>query len=289
MKFRNVWLKYYSPESGGEGAGGGNAEGAGEGAGGTTGEGAGAGATAEGTSGATDGKKSGMSDSEHALLRENMQRKEQLKKTNDDLFAAKEALKRFEGIDPDAVRKLLADQRAAETSALEAKGEYERVKAMMTEEHGREKSALQAQIDALQTQLSQKDGTINELSIGSQFAQSKFIGEELTLTPSKARVIYGEHFDVVDGKVVPFDKPRSASNRTPLVNAQGEHLDFESALKRIVEADPDKDHLLRSKVKPGAGSGSQKPAGVPGSAKPTDGVSMIAAGLKAAGINPHNR
>ncbi|MCY1309996.1 hypothetical protein D9M70_601460 [compost metagenome] len=106
------------------------------------------------------------------------------------------------------------------------------------------------------------------------------------MTPSKARVIYGQHFDLVDGKVVGYDKPRGAANRTALVDSLGEPVQFEEALRKIVEADPDKDHLLKAKVKPGAGSGNRvTPSSAGKQDTKTDASSFdkIAAGLKSLG------
>jgi hypothetical protein len=128
---------------------------------------------------------------------------------------------------------------------------------------------------------------VKELSLGQQFSQSKFIAEELSLPAAKARALYADHFDVEDGKVVPYDKPRGAANRTPLVDAQGNHIDFEAALRKIVDADPDKDSLLKSKVRQGAASGSTRPVHLPGSKnEPTEitGLAKIAAGLKTLGV-----
>jgi hypothetical protein len=213
-----------------------------------------------------------------------MKKKEQLDKANAELAKARETLKNFDGIDPDAVKKLLADQRTAEEKALEAKGDWDRLKTRMAEEHGKEVKTLQQQIEQLSQQLNSTQGTIKDLSIGTQFSQSKFIAEELTLTPSKARVVYGEYFDVENGQVVGYDKPRGAANRTAMVDQYGNAVGFEDALRKIVEADPDKDHLLKSKMKPGAGSDSRKPAG--GNVKTesnVDGISKIASGLK--GLN----
>lgn len=271
---------YMAPESGGEaaGAGGGDAAAA-EAA-------ALAVKTAADAAAALAAKAAGTgpTDAEAALLKENMKKKGEIQRLSDELAAAKTAAQRFDGIDPDAVRKLLADQKATEVAALEAKGDFDRLKTMMAADHTVQMTGLQSQIDTLTAQLAQKDGVVNELSVGQQFSQSKFITEELILTPSKARVIYGEHFDVVDGKVIPFDKPRGHTARTALVDASGTALSFEGALKHIVDADPDKDHLMRSKVKQGAGSGTQKPpAGGVGGAKPqgpTNGVDLISAGLK---------
>jgi hypothetical protein len=286
-------MKYRNPTNGDGGDGGGTGGSGGTGDGGTgdggeggTGDGGtgdGTKPTDDGTKPTDDGKGAGsrkVSDEEARLLKENMKKKEALDRTQAELKKAQEALKKFDGIDPEAVKKLLADQRTAEEKALEAKGDWDRLKTRMAEEHGKEVQSLQAQIQQLSEQLNNTQGTIKDLSIGTQFSQSKFIAEELTLTPAKARVIYGEYFDVEDGKVVGYDKPRGAANRTAIVDQYGNAVGFEDALKKIVEADPEKDHLLKSKMKPGAGSDSRKPAG---NAKPevaADGISRIAAGLK---------
>jgi len=151
----------------------------------------------------------------------------------------------------------------------------------MAEEHGKEVNSLKSQIDALANELKSAKGQMTELSIGSQFSQSKFISEELTLTPSKARVVYGDHFDVENGQVVGYDKPRGAANRTAIVDQYGNSVGFEDALRKIVEADPDKEHLLKSKMKQGASSESKKPTGSAKNDAPQDGISKIAGGLKA--------
>lgn len=224
------------------------------------------------------GKKTGPTDEEARLLKENMKKKEELKKAQEDLANLR---KQFEGIDPEAVRKLLDDQKVAETKSLEAKGDYERLKTRMAEEHAKEVKTLKDQITALQGDLGKASGTINELTVGTQFSQSKFIGDELTLTPAKARLIYGDYFDVQEGKVVGYDKPRGSANRTALVDQYGSPVAFDEAMRKIVDTDPEKDHLIKSKTKPGAGSDSRKPSGDAGKEPAqTDSVSKIAAGLK---------
>jgi hypothetical protein len=230
---------------------------------------------------ASDPKK--PSDEEARLLKEVMQKKEALKKTESDLSAAKELLKQFDGIDAEAVRKMLADQKSAEEKQLEAKGEWDRLKVRMAEEHSTSTKALTDQIANLQSQLGQSQGAINELSIGTLFGQSEFINSELTLTQSKARVIYGDHFDLIDGKVVAHDKPRGAANRTAIIDQYGNPIGFDDALRKIVEADPEKDHLLKSKIKQGASS-TTKPAGkVASQPADADALTKIGAGLK--GLN----
>jgi hypothetical protein len=286
---RNVAMKYQAPENGGEGGsggGGGSGDGgdaaaaakAAEEAAKKAADEAAAKKAADDAAAAAGNKK--PTDEEARLLKESMKRKEALDKANADLKAAQEALKKFDGIDADAVRKMLADQKSAEDKALEAKGDWDRLKTRMAEEHGKEITTLQDQIKQLTEELGKTKGTIKDLSIGTQFSQSKFISDELTLTAAKARVIYGDHFDVEDGKIVGYDKPRGAQNRTAIVDQYGNAVGFEDALKKIVEADPEKDHLLKSKMKPGAGSDSKKPSGAVKTEIPTDGISKIASGLK---------
>jgi hypothetical protein len=285
---RGVATKYMGPADGGDGGagtGGGSGDGgeaakkaAEEAAAKPADEAATKKAADEAAAAAAGSKK--PTDEEARLLKESMKRKDALDKANADLKAAQEALKKFDGIDPEAVHKLLADQKSAEEKSLEAKGDWDRLKARMAEEHGKQVLALQDQIKQLNEELGKTKGTVKDLSIGTQFSQSKFIAEELTLTPAKARVIYGDHFDVEDGKVVGYDKPRGAGSRTAIVDQYGNALGFEDALKKIIDADPEKDHLLKSKMKPGAGSDSKRPSGAAKPDVPTDGISKIASGLK---------
>lgn len=278
---RKVAIKYMAPQGDDGGAGGG-------GGGGESGDVAAKAAADEAAKKAADeaATTSGarkVSDEEARLLKENMKKKDALDKANAELAKARETLKSFEGIDPDAVKKMLAEQKTAEERALEAKGDWDRLKGRMAEEHSKEVKTLQEQIAALSAKLSSTEGTIKDLSIGTQFSQSKFISEELTLTPAKTRVIYGDYFDVEDGKVVGYDKPRGAASRTAIVDQYGNAVDFEGALRKIIEADPEKDHLMKSKMKQGAGSDSRKPSGQQKNDAPIDGISKIASGLK--GLN----
>lgn len=229
-----------------------------------------------------EGTQHKPSDEEAKLLKEVMKRKESEKALQTELEKQTAALKQFEGIDPAAVRKLLDDQKAADTKALEDKGEWDRLKVRMGEEHTTEKTKLQDQITALQEQLGQRDGRINDMTVGTSFTGSEFIAKELTLTPGKARVIYGSHFELNDeGAIVGYDKPKGASNRTALVDSLGNPVAFDAALRKIVEADAESEHLLKSGVKPGAQS-TTKPAKTgkeePGS---VSGMDKIAAGLGA--------
>ncbi|MBE0438046.1 MAG: hypothetical protein IBX56_19885 [Methylomicrobium sp.] len=210
-----------------------------------------------------DKGESKLSDGEAKLLQELMEKKNSLKSTAAELAQVKEQLKRFEGVNLDEVKALLKERQESEARQLEAKGEWDRLKANLVEQHTAEKARLEEQINGLSSALSSKDASIVELTIGSEFRGSEFISQELTLTPSKAQIIYGSHFEYEDGKLVGYDKPRSASNRTMLIDASGEPLRFDTAMRKLIEMDPDKDRLIKSKVKPGANSGSSSSTGQP--------------------------
>lgn len=225
-----------------------------------------------------DKQKSGLSDDAAKLLKENM-------KAKADKAALELKLKEFEGIDPVAIRKLLADQEAAKKKELEDKGEWERLKTMMASENAAAVKKAETERDAERAEREKRDGLINTLTVGAAFSSSKFLAGETVLPPSKARAVYGAYFDVEDGEVVAYDKPKGSTDRTKYVDAQGEPLDFEEAIKRIVEADPDRDSIKRSKLALGAGSGSNndgKGAGAGGGKAPAlKGLGLISAALAA--------
>jgi hypothetical protein len=231
--------------------------------------------------------RSALSDKEAALLKDVMKQKEKAEKAEKAAAEAQARLKDFEGIDPVKIRALLKEQEEAENKRLEARGEYDRLVKQMGERHTAEKSALEQQIEAAKAAAKTLSQQIADMTVGSAFTGSKFVAEDLTLTPAKARVVYGSHFEFVDGKVVGFDKPAGASERTKLVDAAGNVLSFDEALRKLVEADPDKDHLIRSKVRPGSGSNTNnkgaRQAGGDTGGKSKTSIEKIASGLKALG------
>jgi len=229
-----------------------------------------------------DGKDDGnMTEKERELLREVMEKKKKLRAIEGELSTLREQLKQWEGLDPKQVRELLDQQKKAEQQQLEARGEYEKVKQQMIEAHNAEKKSLQEQIEALKSQLAERERHIDELTVGHAFATSKFIAEKLTLPPSKARTVFGAHFERDEqGRIVGYDKPRGAPNRAPLVDGNGEPLPFDEALAKLVEQDSDRDLLLRSTVKQGANSDSTNGVNSSGKANVGVGRARILAGLR---------
>jgi hypothetical protein len=211
------------------------------------------------------------------LLREVMDKKEKLKLASKEAADAKKALEAYEGVDPAKVKDLLRKEIEAERVAAEAKGDFDRVKTMMVEEHQKELSKIQAELEAERTNRRSDMGLIDELTIGNSFGNSDFIREDLTISPSKARRLYGDHFERQGGVVVAYDKPAGEANRTLLVNSKGEALSFDEALNRIVEADPDKKGILKSKAKAGAASSTSIDKSKADQAKLTGKAHIVAA------------
>lgn len=229
-------------------------------------------------------KKSGLSDKEAELLKENMAKKEKLKEAESKLAELQAQIDKFKDIDPEKAKTLIAKEAEAEKAALEAKGEFDRLKKMMAEEHAKEKSGLEETVKAKDEALAAALAQINELTIGQAFSNSEFVKSELVMPASKARTVYGAHFEIESGRIVAFDKPKGAEGRAKLVDGSGEAMSFEAAMRKIIEADADRDSLLKSKIKEGAGSqtsNDDRNKSVPDTG--LKGLSRIAAGLSERG------
>jgi hypothetical protein len=227
------------------------------------------------------------SDEEARLLKEVMDKKDKLKNAQASLDAANARLKEFDGLDPKELRQLVQEKKDAENAKLEAKGEWDRLKQQMNDQHAAELATRDSAVAAAQGEVAELRNQIAELTVGNAFGQSKFIADELTLSVAKARRIYGAHFEFKDGQVVAYDKPAGAKERTVLVDSKGEPLVFDVALAKLVDADPDKDTLIKSKLRAGAGSHTNPnaaPGAKPGGSAPLTGRAKIAAGLAKAGL-----
>lgn len=234
--------------------------------------------------------ETGMSEADAKLLKEVMQKKDKIKEQQDTLETQQstieglqEQLKKFDGLDLERVGNLIQEADKAEEKRLEDKGEWNRLKDRMAEQHAQElekvKSELASEIEGLQAQLEQANVQTVELTVGNAFSSSQFIGEELVLTPSKARTVYGSHFEVQDGQVVAYDAPKGSAERTMLIDANGSPLAFDESMRKIIDSDADRDSLIRSKMKKGAGSNSNNSQDPGANASPVSGVDKIQAGL----------
>jgi hypothetical protein len=129
----------------------------------------------------------------------------------------------------------------------------------MAAEHQKEKGTLLEQLTGKDKVVAEKDSLINKLTIGQKFASSTYANESLVV-PTVAETLFGQHFAFENGEVVAYDKPAGATERTLIVGSDGKPLAFEDALKKIVEARPDRDKLVRDKLKTGAGTRPAPPS-----------------------------
>lgn len=226
------------------------------------------------------GQKGGPSEEEVKLLKEVMQKKERIQALLDNETKLKAEIDKFKGVDVEQVRELLREREEAEVKKLEKKEQWDRLRDRMAEEHQKEITTLKDQLGEVQKSVSDKDATIIELTIGHSFDSSKFITDDMTLTATKARIIYGDHFDVEDGKIVAYDKPKGDSKRTQLVDGSGKSLSFDASLRSIVSSDPESDSILRSKMKAGAASGSKQTEKGPKPITVRSGLDRITDGLQ---------
>lgn len=220
------------------------------------------------------------SDAEAKLLKEVMKKKDTINAQKDELDKVSRQLAKFDGIDLDKVKDLLKAQKDAETQALEDKGQWDSLKSQMVDQHNADMKELKEAAAELNKQLTGKDSVIKKLTVGHAFDSSTFISEKLTLTPSKARIIFGSHFDNEGDKVIAYDKPSGDASRVQLVDGKGDPLAFDAAIQKIVDADSDRDTIVKSGKKPGSGSSTDN--GKPNKSKPTlHGSDKIAAALNA--------
>lgn len=264
---------------GGEGEGAGNGGENNEGAGGNAGEGGeGKAPTAEELL-ATIKK---LEDEKASLLKDTMKNKGAKKTVEAELGTVKDKLKELFGDTPlEDVKALVENQRKAEEENLRKSGEFDKLTARMAEEHTKTLAKVNgehgAKVKELTGQLDAANAEIRRLLVTNSFAGSSYLAEELTLTPAKAEKLYGDHFKVEehDGRrqVVAYVDGK------PLANAEGKFIGFEEAFKEIVSLDPEKDVIIKSKAKPGAGSGVDNKGDVGLPSKPLRGVAAIQAGL----------
>lgn len=224
-----------------------------------------------------DGQK--PSDAEAKLIKELMALKAKAKTADEELKAYKDAAGESK---PDELKALIEAKKTAEREALEKRGEYDRILEQVKTEHEKELKTLRDELDSTKLLISQKDENLTELTVGRAFSDSVFIRDKSVLPASIARNQFGSHVDIVDGAAVVYDKPRGASDRTPIVGADGKPKSFEEGIQALYNAHPESAALIRTTAKPGSGSKSDDQGRKPDSEKVINsGADRIAAGLAA--------
>lgn len=227
-----------------------------------------------------DQEKSKLTDTEAAALKDLMKWKDKARELESTV---KEFQTKYADVDVEAARAALKAKEEAENKDLERKGEYDRLLA-------KQKEAAEAKINSIVTEKSELEKRIEEmanqvnmLTLGNAFANSRYIAENLALTPNKTQALYSSHFEIEDGQLVAYDAPKGSPNRTKIIDARGEPVSFEQAIETIINSDPDKDYLIKATLKSGAGS---KTTTTTGNDKPKfeSTLEKLAAGVK----NPKN-
>ena len=222
-------------------------------------------------------------DAEAKLLKEVMAKKAKIEeqgKKIEELQKISDSIKELGGLD--SLKQIVEAKKEADKKALEAKGEWDKLKAQMVSEHQKATEDLRKQVSDLESKIKLKENRISELTVGSAFANSDYLKNRTILTPAKARIIYGDYFDIAeDGSVRAYDKPRGKDGRTVLVDQTGNPVGFETAIERIIASDPEKDSLLRASSKQGSGSGT---TGGNSDAKPIGNIKLSAIDMISAGL-----
>lgn len=239
-----------------------------------------------------DGKKaddSKVNDELARLLKDVMKQKDRAKTALEEKTALEQQLSQVQGVlgdlSLDDVSGLIAARREEETHRLEEKGEYEAIVQQMKDQHKSAVSTMEEQINELKGKLTTVNGSLEELSVGRAFSDSSYLRDSSAIPNSIARKEFGTYFEMDGDRVVPYNKPRGLEDRAPLVDAEGNVKDFETAIKELYEKHPESKSLIKTSQKPGAGSKTDKVPSDTKSDKSTDtsglsGVDKITAGLK---------
>lgn len=208
------------------------------------------------------------------------------KKAKADAAKAKADAAKFKGIDPEKARadaKKVEEaekaKRSAEKVAAEAAGNLERLRELQNEDHQRELSAERDLRTAAEARAAEAEARLARALVSTAFASSNFISGETVLSPAKAQRLYGDYVEIKDGEIIVYDKPAGEARRAIVMDSRGNALPFNDAIKKVIEADPDKDTFLKTKIKPGGGSKSDHQ---PSSAdNGRSRIQKLSAGLKA--------
>lgn len=155
------------------------------------------------------------------------------------------ALAKYKDIpDPALAKKALDTVKNLNDKQLVDAGEVERVK--------------QAAIEAIEAKykpiLDERDRLVSENKaekLGNAFGKSKIIADKLILPVDAAQKIFGEHFDVKDGKILAKDRHGNLINS---VARPGDPADFEEAMEILIEGYPHKDSILKGSGNRGDGA-----------------------------------
>jgi hypothetical protein len=173
--------------------------------------------------------------------------------------AAQATLKRFEGIeDPDAARQALTTVGNLKAGDLKTAAEVEAIKEAARKAAETQQADIGRQSAAKIDELTKerdtfRDGLYAE-KVGGAFSRSKFITDKSTVPPDMMQAMFGKHFKIEDGKIVPYGPD---GNKIYSTVKGGEVADFEEGLEYLVNSYPNKGNILK-------GAGHNGGSGAPG-------------------------
>lgn len=167
----------------------------------------------------------------------------------------------FAGLDPEKAKAAIAavaeaDEKAAqaEKDKAKAEGNFEKLRELQQAESQAAIDAANDRADKAEKAAAEALAKLSGQTISTAFAQSKFIADETILSGAKAQRLFADHVEIEDGELVVYDAPAGAAKRAKVMDSKGKALPFNDAIAKVINADPDKDELLKAKVKPGASS-----------------------------------
>lgn len=158
--------------------------------------------------------------------------------------AAETKLKIFEGIDPAAAKDAISKLSNIDAKKLIDAGEVDKVR-------DETRKAIEAQYEPIKGELEKLKGELYGEKIGGAFARSKFASEKLAIPADFVQARFGQQFKLEEGKVVAYDQ---SGNKLYSRAKPGEIADFDEALEMLVDAYPQKDHIMKGTGHQGSGS-----------------------------------
>lgn len=158
--------------------------------------------------------------------------KDQVKTLGREATEARDRLAKFDGLDPEKVRK--------------GQAEVETVRAELTK-------AYEAKVAAEADRAAKLELSLHRELVGGAFARSKFLADRVAVPAELIEAQFGRAFKVEDGKVRAYD-----ANGNPIYSRRnpGANAEFDEALEILVDQFPAKDRILKADQKPGGGSPS---------------------------------
>lgn len=158
--------------------------------------------------------------------------------------AAEAKLKVFDGLDPAKAREALDKVGSIDAKNLIDAGEVDKVKAEVAKVY-EEKLAAEVKRAA------DLEAALYGEKIGGAFARSAFAKDKLAIPADFVQARFGSQFKLEAGKVVAYD---TNGNQIYSKSRPGELADFDEALEFLVNAYPQRDHILKGTGAQGSGA-----------------------------------